>query len=151
MRSVFLLAALLWSAPAALAQAPGPRELLEKLQRVALDPANSYKVADLYLRHDAVRMTLRHGTLVFFEPVAGRVTGAVFEGTGEVLVIPPDLPERQQMARFTGSPILTESFDSAYLRFSEDTYAELRRQLRAGGGEPHHRSEERRVGKECRL
>ena len=118
-----------------------PRELLEKLQRVALDPANSYKVSDLYLRHDAIRMTLRHGSLVFLEPVAGRVTGAVFEGTGEVLVLPPDLPERQQMAKFTGSPILTETFDAAYLRFSEDTYAELRRQLRAGGGEPRHAPE----------
>ncbi|HXE76022.1 MAG TPA: M1 family aminopeptidase [Candidatus Xenobia bacterium] len=114
------------------------KELLEKLQRVALDPSNSYKVAEVRLRHDAIRLTLHHGTLVFFEPVAGRVTGAVFEGTGEVLVLPPDLPERQQMAKFTGSPILTETFDAAYFRFSDDTYAELRRQLLAGAGEPQH-------------
>ncbi len=150
-RWVFLLAALVGAASFALAPfayAQGaqdkqdqPRELLEKLQRVALDPANSYKVSDLHLRHDAIRLTLRHGNLVFFEPVAGRVTGAVFEGTGEVLVLPPDLPERQQMAKFTGSPILTETFDAAYLRFSEDTYAELRRQLRASGGEPRHAPE----------
>ena len=140
-----LLAALVCGAPIARpSQAqtqPDRRELLEKLQRVALDPANSYKVSDIRLRHDAIRLTLHHGTLVFFEPVAGRVTGAVFEGTGEVLVLPPDLPERQQMAKFTGSPILTETFDAAYFRFSEDTYAELRRQLLAGGGNPQHAPE----------
>ncbi len=153
-RWVFVVVAVLWAVSFALPcgasfayaqdkqdKQDQPREVLEKLQRVALDPANSYKVSDLHLRLDAIRLTLRHGTLVFLEPVAGRVTGAVFEGMGEVLVLPPDLPERQQMAKFTGSPILTESFDAAYLRFSEDIYAELRRQLLAGGGEPRHAPE----------
>ncbi len=140
-RGVVLLAALgaAFLVPTSTAQ-ERPKELLDKLQRVGLDPANSYQVADLRLRQDAIRLTLHHGTLVFFEPVEGRVTGAVFEGSGEVLVLPPDLPERQQMAKFTGSPILTETFDAAYLRFSEDTYTELRRQVRAGG-EPRHAPE----------
>src|SRR5512146_1791857 len=102
-RGVLLLAALMGAASFVVPSAAQerPKELLEKLQRVGLDPANSYQVADLRLRQDAIRLSLHHGTLVFFEPVDGRVTGAVFEGSGEVLVLPPDLPERQQMAKFT--------------------------------------------------
>ncbi|MGH9814339.1 MAG: hypothetical protein ACRD4T_14505, partial [Candidatus Acidiferrales bacterium] len=117
-----------------------PKELLERLQGVELDAANSFQVSELYLRREAVRLTLRHGLLVFLEPVDGRVTGAVFEGAGEILVLPPDLPERQQMAKFTGSPILAETFESLYLRFSEETYAALREQLPARG-KPRHAPE----------
>lgn len=121
--------------------AEAPKELLEQLERVELDPGNSFQVSELYLRHEAIRLTLRHGTLVFLEPVDGRVTGAVFEGAGEVLVLPPDLPERQQMAKFTGSPLLAETFDALYLRFSEDTYEALREQVRAARSEPRHAPE----------
>ncbi len=150
-RRVLAPAVLLWAASLAApgaaldeathrASALSPKELLERLQRVELDPANSFQVNELYLRREAVRLTLRHGSLVFLEPVDGRVTGAVFEGAGEILVLPPDLPERQQMAKFTGSPILAETFDSLYLRFSEDTYAALREQLPARG-RPRHAPE----------
>ncbi len=161
-RAVFLLAALLWAAsfaapcrtsdeatsfasPSAAqdehrVSAQPPKELLEQLQRVELDPGNSFRVSEIHLRQEAVRLTLRHGTLVFFAPVDGRVTGAVFAGAGEILVLPPDLPERQQMAKFTGSPILAETFDGLYLRFSEETYAALREQM-PGRAEPRHAPE----------
>ncbi|MFQ5695550.1 MAG: M1 family aminopeptidase, partial [Terriglobia bacterium] len=118
-------------APEATAQA---RPLLEELRETRLDPAQAFQVTDLFLRRDAVRLHLRHGTLVFFRPVKGRVTGAVFEGAGEALVLPPDALERQQLAKFTGSPILTESFSSAYFRFSDNTFAELREQVGRGRG-----------------
>lgn len=131
-----VLAHLCATAVCAHAQTPAPRVLLEELQRVGLDAAQSFKVDDLYLRRDAVRLHLHHGTLIFFQPVAGRVTGAVFEGAGEVLVLPPDGLERQQLARFTGAPILTESFASAYLRFSDASFEELSAQIRAGQGQP---------------
>lgn len=131
-----LLCAVGLCAQASQAAEPAARPLLEELQRLGLDPAQGYTVDDVYLRRDAIRLHLHHGTLVFFQPVAGRVTGAVFEGTGEVLVLPPDSLERQQLARFTGSPILTESFASAYFRFSDATFDELRAQIRAGQGQP---------------
>jgi len=110
--------------------------LLDELHHAGLDAPRTFKVTDLYLQRDAVRLHLQHGTLVFLQPVAGRVTGAVFEGAGEILVVPPEPAERQQLLKFTGSPLLTESFASLYLRFSDRTGEELRAQIRAGHGEP---------------
>jgi hypothetical protein len=140
----------LWLAPlfaglvaslCAQAQAPVARSLVEELDRVRLDAPQSYKVSDVYLRRDAVRLHLQHGTLVFLEPVRGRITGAVFEGAGEALLLPPDRMERHQLLKFSGSPILTESFASAYFRFSVDTFAELSAQIRSGRGRPLHAPE----------
>ena len=115
--------------------------LLEQLQRVRPDPLHTYKVTDLRLQRDALRLHLEHGTLVFLEPVGGQVTGAVFEGAGEVLVLPPERGERQQLVKFTGSPILTDSFPRAYFRFSDETADELLAQIRAGAGQPDHQPE----------
>jgi hypothetical protein len=136
---VLLLVGLLGgvSAPAQ----PAAINLLDELNSVALDPIQSYKVTDLYIRRDAVRIHLQHGRLVFLQPVGGRITGAVFEGAGETLVLPPDRTERAQLLRFSGSPILTESFGSAYLRFTDSTFVELLRQIRDGHGRPTHNPE----------
>jgi len=51
------------------------------------------------------------------EDVVGRVTGALFEGEGEVLVLPPDRAERSSLALFTGSAVLEERFRFGYIRF----------------------------------
>jgi hypothetical protein len=136
-----MLAAALLTAPAAAAQAPQARPLLEQLHHVALDPALCFRVTELSLRRDAIRLNLQHGTLIFLTPVAGRTTGAVFEGAGQLLVVPTLRAERQQLAKFTGSPILAESFNNAYLRFTDDSYAELMAQIRAGHGRPAHAPE----------
>lgn len=125
---------LLWAVASAAAQEASV--LLEQLKQVKLDEPMSFRVTDLRLRRDAIRLTLRHGTLIFIEPVEGRVTGAVFEGRGDVLVRPPDTVERQQLARFTGSPILATTFTSAYFRFTDDTGADWLRQIHAGRGRP---------------
>ncbi|MBI4466269.1 MAG: hypothetical protein HY656_02425 [Acidobacteria bacterium] len=115
--------------------------LLEALQQVRPDTFQTFKVTDIFLERDAVRLHLEHGTLVFLEPVAGQVTGALFEGTGEVLVVPPERAERHQLVKFTGSPILAESFSSAYFRFSDSSAAELLAQIRSGRGRPTHTPE----------
>jgi len=133
-------AALLAALPAH-AQTPQARPLLEQLYRAELDPALSFRVDDLSLRRDAIRLNFQHGTLMFFAPVAGRMTGAIFEGAGQVLVVPPMRAERHQLAKFSGSPILAESFTSAYLRFTDDSFAELMAQIRAGRGRADHAPE----------
>ncbi|HKZ53778.1 MAG TPA: M1 family aminopeptidase, partial [Candidatus Acidoferrales bacterium] len=122
-------------------QAGLARALFDELDHVGLDAPHSYRVTDLYLRRDAVRLHLQHGTLVFLQPVRGRITGAVFEGAAEALVLPPDRAERHQLLKFSGSPILTESFTNAYLRFTDDTFAELLAQIRSGQGRPYHAPE----------
>jgi hypothetical protein len=75
---------------------------------------------------------LDDGTIAFTEDVAGHVTGAFFEGEGEVLLVPPDQAERASMALFTGAAILEERFSTAYFRFNDDTFAELQPLLRPG-------------------
>jgi hypothetical protein len=57
--------------------------------------------------------------------VNGEVTGAVFTGDGEVLLMPSDAVEKRNLAHFTQAPILEERFDSVYLRFTDRTAGEL--------------------------
>src|SRR6185503_19513901 len=38
---------------------------------------------------------------------------------------PSDRIEKQQLYKFTGSPLLNEPFSSAVLRFTDDTYQEI--------------------------
>jgi hypothetical protein len=45
------------------------------------------------------------------------------------VAIPPDTIEKQQIYKFTGTPILDETFQTAVLRFTDDTYAEIQREL----------------------
>src|SRR5581483_5894368 len=61
--------------------------------------------------------------------VLGRVTGAFFEGDGEVLLMPPNQVESASMALFTGAAILEQKFSSAYFRFNDDTFKELQPSL----------------------
>ena len=63
--------------------------------------------------------------MAFLHPVEGRVTGAVFFGEGELLLIPPDPVEKGSLARFTGVPLLNEKFSSALFRFTDDTHERL--------------------------
>ena len=113
MASVWLLL-LVFATPLPAQQLRGTAaELQQALQRVQLDEPFSFRVTDLRLRRQAVRLTLNHGTLVFLEAAGGRVTGAVFEGSGQALVMPPTTVERKQLARHTGSPILSANFTSA--------------------------------------
>ena len=134
---MWLLFILLASPAAAQEFARQAADVLARLEQVRLDEPFSFRVTDLRLEREGVRLTLSHGTLVFLEEVEGRVTGAVFEGRGEALVIPPSTIERKQLARFTGSPILTASFLSAYFRFTDNTFTEWLKQIRQGRGRLH--------------
>ncbi len=98
----------------------GPAEsLYMQLRDVGLDAARVYHIRDASIDRGAVHITLNDGTIAFTHDVAGKVTGAFFEGDGEVLVSPPNRVERASMALFTGGAILEETFSSAYFRFND--------------------------------
>ncbi len=99
--------------------------LYRQLRSVRLDPQQVYDVRDAALDRSGVHLSFNEGTLAFTHSVEGRITGAVFEGEGEVLVIPYDRAERGSLALHIGSPVLTEKFSTAYLRFNDDAYQEL--------------------------
>jgi hypothetical protein len=105
-----------------------------QLQDLGLDPSRVYRVRDLPIDRGAIHITLDDGTIGFTQDVMGRVTGAFFEGDGDVLLSPPNRVERASMALFTGGAILEEKFVSAYFRFNDDTFIKLQPSLRPGEG-----------------
>ena len=102
-----------------------------KLGQVGLDAERIYQVRGASLDRAAIHITLEDGTIGFTEDIMGRITGAFFEGYGEVLVTPPNEVERKSMSLFTGMAILEEHFSTAYFRFNDDAANELRPDLRA--------------------
>ena len=102
-----------------------------QLGHVGLDPTRVYQVRGAALDRSSVHITLEDGTIGFTQDVMGRITGAFFEGYGEVLLTPPNSVERRSMSLFTGMAILEEHFETGYFRFNDDAANELRPDLRA--------------------
>lgn len=83
-------------------------------------------VSNVVIKRDAGTFTLRSGELHFFAAVGGRVTGAVFVGDGELTMEPPLDCEKRAIAIFTGEPRIAEKFGELVLRFSDETWAEVK-------------------------
>jgi hypothetical protein len=118
-----------------LASAAEPAEkpaeaLYLQLGQVGLDPSRVYRVRDASITRAAVQISLEDGTIAFTQDVMGRITGAFFEGDGEILLTPPNEVERRSMSLFTGMAILEERFATAYFRFNDDVAGELHPDLR---------------------
>jgi hypothetical protein len=122
------------AAAAAWAQAGGPSlqcpqttgGLYARIRSVGLDPQRVYHVRDASIDRPNLHIDLDDGTLAFTEDICGRITGAFFEGEGEIRLRPLSRVERGSLALFTGGAILEEQFTSGYLRFNDDTAAVLR-------------------------
>jgi hypothetical protein len=110
----------------------GPaRPLYRELRNVGLDPQRVYKIREASINREDIHIWLNDGTIAFTQGVDGRITGAYFEGEGEVLVRPPDRRERASLGLFTKLGVLEERFGSAYLRFNDDTADQLKEYLRS--------------------
>ena len=103
--------------------------LYARIRSVGLDPQRVYHVRDASIDRPNLHIDFDDGTLAFTEDICGRITGAFFEGEGEVRLRPPNRVERGSLALFTGMAILEEQFTSGYLRFNDDTAAVLQRFL----------------------
>ncbi len=113
------------------ATAAGPAvTLYRKLREVGLDPAAVYNVREAAIQREDLHITLEEGTIAFVRAIDGRVTGAFFEGDGEVLLFPPERAERGSLALFTGAAVLEEKFTNAYFRFNDQLVEELKPYLR---------------------
>ena len=104
--------------------------LYRALRTVGLDPQAVYKIREANIDREDVHISLEDGVIAFTQSLDGHVTGAYFEGEGEVLIRPPDRMERASLGRFTNAGVLEESFSSAYFRFNDDTAKELQPYLR---------------------
>jgi hypothetical protein len=133
-RLVVLFASVVLGAVSLSAQAPAKPQsvipLYRSLQSVGLDSQKTYKIREAVIDREDIHLWMNDGTVSFLQTVDGHITGAFFEGDGEVLVRPPDRQERASLGLFTGEGVLEEKFSSAYLRFNDDTAAELQQYLR---------------------
>lgn len=112
--------------------ASGPAEALYlQLSHTELDASRVFRVRDASIDRPSLHVTLEDGTIAFTKDVMGRITGAFFEGDGEVLLTPPSDVERKSISLFTGMAILEERFSTAYFRFNDNSPAELQPGLRA--------------------
>jgi hypothetical protein len=91
-------------------------------------------VSNLTLHRDAATFHLRSGAICFVAPVAGKVTGAVFVGDGNLVLAPPLPSEISSLKLFTGESEFSENFSQAVFRFTDSTYDELKKAGSAGSG-----------------
>lgn len=103
--------------------------LYRDLLNPVLDPADVHQIRQVAVDREDLHFTLSDGTIGLIRAHDGHVTGAVFEGEGEVLMVPPNRAERTSLVLFTGSGVLEQNFNSAYLRFFDDKLVE---ELQAG-------------------
>jgi len=133
-----LVTSLMIAAFAASAAVAAPTEadaMLTQLSKIRLDKKQIYTVRDITLNRDVLSISLNRGAVAFTEALDGRVTGAVFIGSGDILAIPPDRIEKQQLFRFTRSALLNEHFETAIFRFSDSTYQEILKEIRSHASE----------------
>jgi Peptidase family M1 domain len=107
-----------------------PLALYSQLNEVSVNPSQVYFIRDARITRAGINLYFNRGYIGFFTPVAGRITGAVFTGDGEVLLLPPNPVEKRSLAQFTKSAVLEERFASAYLRFTDGTAQELLQKAR---------------------
>jgi hypothetical protein len=125
--------------PASPAADSSPRELLAALNALRIDSQNVYNVTSadrIEVRQGDIFLALELGKLAFLQPFEGRITGFVFSGIGHTLALPRDPAEKQQLARFLGSPVLDQQFVSIYARFTDDTAQDLLAQLNRAALQP---------------
>ena len=123
------------SLPADALQALTASEIASQFEHLGLDPNETYHVRDFQLVRGDLKFYFTDGTISFATPVAGRPMAMVFSaldnefGDAELLVLPPRRSERQSLASFTKSPNLDEHFRAAVFFFTDDTRAEILRQV----------------------
>ncbi len=110
----------------------------QAIRGASLDPEQCYRVRDLSLYKEDLKLYFHEGFLIFSKPALGQRLTAVFSGDvesgdGEVMLFPPHKGERQSMAKFTESPNLDEHFQEAVMVFSDNTPDELLERITQGG------------------
>jgi hypothetical protein len=127
-----LAVAALFLTPALVTETGADR--LQKIRDVRFTPDGCWRVRDVFLEREDLKIHFSDGYLLFAQPVEGRTLAAAFlaateTGEGEVILIPPSRSERQSLARFLGTPVLQEHIRTALMFFTDDTAEVLRKTL----------------------
>jgi hypothetical protein len=109
-------------------------DIARAIRENSFDRDECYRVRDLSLVKEDIRLYFTDGHLIFSKPVEGKRIAAVFTtdvegGDGEVILIPPDRGERETHSKYVHAPNLNEHFKAAVMLFTGDEYEQLRQQL----------------------
>ena len=115
--------------------------LADQLRRLELDPDHCYRIRDLELHREDIRIFLTDGVLIFSQPLHGRRVVALFRATepgddAEIILRPPDRGERASLARVTASANLNEHFRTAVFVFGDGGGEELLEAIRNATPKP---------------
>src|SRR3954467_7235867 len=83
-------------------------DIARAIRENSFDRDECYRVRDLTLVKEDIRIYLTDGHIIFSKPVAARRTAAVFAadvegGDAEIIVMPPNRAERTSLARYIDS------------------------------------------------
>src|SRR6266576_151646 len=106
--------------------APNSDPTYQQLRNLSLS-GEVVGVSNLTLKRDAGTFHLRSGSVCFVAPVQGKVTGAVFVGDGTLVLDPPLGVERNSLKLLTRESEFVESFDHLVMRFTDETYGEIKK------------------------
>ena len=102
-------------------------ELGRALHESSFDRNECYRVRDITIFKEDLKIYLTDGHLIFSKPLAGRRIAAAFTadvdgGDGEIILMPPNRAERASLASYTNSPNLDEHFRAALFFFTGADY-----------------------------
>ncbi len=107
------------------ASAPNSDPIYQQLRHLGLG-SEALSIHEVVLKRDAGTFTFHSGTVCFAAPVAGKISGAVFKGDGSFTLVPPTPSERRSLSLLTLQPAMEEQYSELALRFTDDTYKELK-------------------------
>jgi hypothetical protein len=108
--------------------------LARAIRENSFDREECYRVRDLTLAIEDIKIYLTDGHLIFSQPVGGQRIAAVFVadvegGDAEVILLPPDRAERRSLASYTHSPNLDEHFRTGIFVSTRGMYEAILAQL----------------------
>ncbi len=121
--------------PSRSAQAPNAQKAYVEL-RAILPGGESVTVKDFTVQREGSVFHFDQGTFYFYAPVEGRVTGAVFTGSGKFQLAVKDASEQRTLALLTKGGPMEQDFTTLVLRFTDGTADEIRKASVGAGGAP---------------
>ncbi|HEY5028892.1 MAG TPA: hypothetical protein VIK39_10825, partial [Candidatus Angelobacter sp.] len=76
----------------------GAVALYRELLSPSFDAKDVYQVREVSILLEDLHISISDGTMAFVREINGHITGAMFEGVGEVLLVPPNRAERTSLA-----------------------------------------------------
>ena len=127
--------------PNGAAKAPNALSIYAAL-RADLPGSDGVTVKGFTLEREGGKFTFEQGSFYFYAPVEGRVTGAVFVGTGRFSLTPKGVGEKRSLALLTKSETMSEEFSTLVLRFTDGAADTIRKASSGAAGAPEKHVEE---------